>query len=427
MKVLWKVLLAGSLFFVPSTAHAIKVPVPIEGVNFNLGVNVQTHMSFNEAGTPDGRNWATDVYMRRTRLVANGDITKYFWFFFQVDNTNFGKYGNFTGRMVVQDAVVAFAPTGSTGNNVLFIDAGLIRVPSTRGTITNVNNNFTIDGHPDLIRGFAAAFFNANRTTGAELRGWTLNKKIGYRGGLFLGVKPSAADPTLNPKSNPLVAGLVNINFLGSQEGGFSYESLYFAKETLLSVSIAGGYQSQAIRVTKGVTDFKTAATTAFFELPFSEDTELVAQFNGYRHSMGTGSKDTGWGWSADLGYRFKWVRPYGTVEWFTSDNCPTDPAILSGAAFSACNNKAAGAHSADSRNFRAGLDFYFNKTLNHLMIEFSSNHGQSGWGPQSITAATAGYVPVSNTNPNGTHQPIDTVLSSPSYKSVLMQWAVVF
>lgn len=428
MKAPWKAFLVASLSLAPFAAHAIKVPVPVEGVNLNLGLNVQTHILLNENGAPNGTDWSADAFMRRTRIFANGDVTKYLWFFIQVDNTNFGKYGNFTGRMVIQDAVFAWGPTGTSGNDVFMIEAGLLRIPSTRGTITNVNNNFTVDGHPDLIRGFNGNFFNANRSNGIEARGWVVEKKIGFRGGVFEGVKPSAADPFLNTRGHPLLAGLVNVNFLGSQEGGFSYDTIYFSKVPLLSVSLSGGYQALAIRVPKGVSDFKTAATTAFLEFPFSEDTEVIAIFNGYRHSMGTGSRDTGWGWSGDLAYRWKWLRPYASLEWFTSDDCPTDPAELSGGALTTCRSTA-GAHNTDSRNFRTGLDFYFNKTLNHLMIEFSVNHGQSGWGSQSVTTATAGYTPLANDplRAGGPRRPIDTLLSSPAQRSVLMQWAVVF
>jgi hypothetical protein len=428
MKAPWKAFLVATLSLAPFAAQAIKVPVPIEGVNLNLGLNVQTHVLLNENGTPDGTGWSGDVFMRRTRVFANGDASKYFWFFFQIDNTNFGKYGNFTGRVVVQDAVFAWGPGGTTGSNVLLIEAGIIRIPSTRGTITNVNNNFTVDGHPDIIRGFNGAFFNANRSNGVEVRGWALDKKVGFRGGLFEGVRPSAADPFLNTRGHPLLAGIVNFNFLGSQEGGFSYDTIYFSKEPLLSISLSGGYQALAIRVPKGVSDFKTASSTTFLEYPFSEDTEVIAMFTGYRHSMGTGSKDTGWGWGADLAYRWKWVRPYASLEWFTSDDCPTDATDLAGAALTTCRSTA-GAHSADSRNFRTGLDFYFNKTLNHLMIEFAVNHGLSTWGSQSITTATAGYVPLSldPLTAGGPRRPINTLLSSPAQRSILMQWAVVF
>jgi len=426
MRASWKACLLISFSVAPFAAHAVKVPIPVEGVNVNFGINVQTHALFNENGTPDGTAWSTDIFMRRTRLVFNGDITRYFWFFIQVENTNFGKFANFTSRMIFQDAVAAWAPTGSTGNDVLLIEAGILRVPSSRGTITNVNNNFTIDGHPDLIRGFNANNFNANRSIGLEVRGWALEKKIGFRGGVFEGVRAgqgaAATDPGLNPNSVPLLAGIVQFNLLGSQEGGFSYEALYFSKVPLLSLSLAGGWQSNAVRVTKGVSDFRTASSTAFFEYPFSEETEVVASLIGYRHKMGTGSRDSGWAFGADLGYRWNWIRPYASYEYFSSDDCVPIAGESTGPQ---CNQ----AHTADSRNFRTGLDFYINRTLNHLMIEFSVNHGMSGWGPQSITAATAGYVPASldPIPPSTTRRPINTLLSSPAQKSILMQWALVF
>jgi hypothetical protein len=428
MKAPWKALLAASLFVAPAAAYAVSVPLPVEGTTMNLSINVQTHLLLNENGSLDGTGWSPDLFMRRTRIAVSGDASQYFWYFVQVDNTNFGKYGNFTSRMILQDAAAAWTPTGSKGGDALFLDAGILRVPSTRGTITNVNNNFTVDGHPDLIRGFNAAFFPANRSIGAELRGWVLNKKIGFRGGVFEGVRPSAADVGLNPKSNPMLAGIVNVNILGTQEGGFSYDSLYFSKDPLLSISLAGGYQSRAVRVTKGVADFQMLDSTLFFEYPFSESTELIFMATGYRSAMGTGSRDTGYGWAADVGYRWKWLRPYASLEWFTSDDCPTDATQLSGAALTACLGSA-GAHAADSRNFRAGVDFYLNKALNHFMVEFSVNHGQSSWGPQSITAATAGYVPLSldPLTTGGPRRQINTLLSSPAQRSLLVQWAAVF
>lgn len=428
MKASFRTFLSISLSLAPVAAYAVNVPLPVEGATMNLSMNLQTHALFNEAGSVDGTSWSTDLFIRRSRLGVSGEIAQHFWYFAQVDNPNFAKYGNFTSRLILQDAVFAFVPTGLTGGNVVFIEAGLQRVPFTRGSITNVNNNFTIDGHPDLIRGFNGAVFPANRSTGVEIRGWALGRKVAFRAGVFEGVRATAADPGLNPNSIPLFSGFLNFNILGTQEGGYSYDYIYFAKEPLLSISLSGGYQSRVERVPKGLADLQSANSTAFFEYPFSENTEVIAELTGYRSSVGTGSKDTGWGWGADLGYRWKWVRPYASIEQFTSDDCPTDPTQLTGAALTTCLSSS-GAHSADSRNFRAGFDFFFNKTLNHLMVEFSVNHGQSSWGPQNITAATAGYVPLSldPLTPGGPRRPINTLLSSPAQHSLLAQWAVVF
>ena len=72
------VLLATSLAVAPRVARAVNVKLPVEGATMNLSVLVQTHALFNEHGTPDGTGWSSDVFMRRTRVSASGDATKYF-------------------------------------------------------------------------------------------------------------------------------------------------------------------------------------------------------------------------------------------------------------------------------------------------------------------------------------------------------------
>jgi hypothetical protein len=413
MKGLRNLLAAGALLLAPAAALATKVPLPIEGATLNITPHIQTQMMFTENGTPDGTGWATDVFARRTRLYVNGDINKNFQYYFLLDNPNFGKFGNYTSRLIVQDAFASWSPLGNTGGTVLFVEGGLQFVPFNRETFTGIGNKITIEGHVDLSRGFTGAFYPASRSIGLQVRGWALDKKIGFRGGVFEGQRPSSSGPTANPMSRPLLAGFVQFNILGTQEGAYVYQSIYFTKEPLLSISVGGAYQSQALVVPKGVTDQKGLIGMLFFDYPLSEDMEVVAQFEPALYGNGSGSRDTGFGWGADLGFRYKWIKPYVSLEKFTSDDCPSD---LTGTAATACTGPT-GAHSADSSNFRAGLDFYVNKTANHFMIEFSVNHGQSAFGPQSITAAAAGYVP----------KGITGSLSTPAQRSVLLHWNVSF
>jgi len=138
--------------------------------------------------------------------------------------------------------------------------------------------------------------------------------------------------------------------------------------------------------VAKGVTDQRSLAGTLFLDYPFSEQQEMGFILSGYDYANGTGSRDTGIAFSADLWFRYRFIRPYVSCEYFNSADCPTDG--------SATAAQCAAVHTADSRNFRGGLDFYINKSQNHVTLEFSLNRGQSAWGAQSITAAAAGYVP---------------------------------
>jgi hypothetical protein len=301
------------------------------------------------------------------------------------------------------------------------LEGGILFVPNARDVITSIGNKPTAEGHPDMARGFNSAFYTASRSTGVGFRGWALNKKIGFRGVAVEGVQPTAADPGLNVHKNPAFAGFVNFDLVGSEEGGWLYQSVYFAKDPIVSLSIAGSYQSNAIRVTKGVTDQRHLNATFFVDYPLSEQQELMFIASGYRYGNGTGNRDTGLGGAVDLGFRYNWVRPYVSFEYFSSDDCPTDG--------SATAAQCAALHTADTRNFRTGLDFYINKVQNHIIVEFSVNHGQSGWGPQAITQANAGYVPLS-LDPlvaGGPRRPINTSLSSPVQHSVLAHWHMTF
>ena len=102
-----RLLLAAALFLTPLASRAVNVPLPVEGSTLNLTVFVQPQILINENGTPDGLGASYDLFIRRSRLQVNGDFSRHFSYYFQVDNTNFGESGNFTGRMIVQDAWVA--------------------------------------------------------------------------------------------------------------------------------------------------------------------------------------------------------------------------------------------------------------------------------------------------------------------------------
>ncbi len=407
-------LLPVVLLCLAPAARAVNVKLPVQDATLNLTVTVQTQLLINENGAPNGSDPSFDIYARRTRIQANGEITKYWAYYFQVDNGNFGKFGNFTGRMIVQDAFATFMPTTSKGGTVLMVDAGLTFYPAARLVITPISNQYAVEGHPDVLRGFNGTAFPANRSIGLQLRGWALDKKVGFRGGIYEGVQPIIA-AGLNQSRRPAFAALVNLDLIGSEEGGFLYPAVNFAKDPIVSVGGAVSYQSQALRVTKGITDQKSANVWLYADLPQSENAEFVFFLNGFLFGNGTGSRDTGKAASLDLGYRFGWIRPYVTFEYFDSDDCD-----LSNATLAQCGG-ATGVHTADSRNTRFGLDFYINKTQNHVQAEFSLNRGQSAWGPQSINVGNAGYAPLL---PAG-QTPFS--LGYTAQKSLLIHWSAYF
>ena len=97
-----RLLPASLLCLLSAAAHAVAVPLPTKDATLNLVVTIQPQVQINQNGAPNGTDPSYDLFVRRTRLQANGDVGSNWSYYFQVDNANFGKFGNYTGRMIVR-------------------------------------------------------------------------------------------------------------------------------------------------------------------------------------------------------------------------------------------------------------------------------------------------------------------------------------
>jgi hypothetical protein len=192
--------------FISTGAYATKVPIPIEGASLNILVQVQAQALVNQASTPDGLNPSFDVFIRRTRLLATGDISPSVDYLFQVDNANFGKYGNYAvPRAIVQDAWIGWSPTGFTGGTMLSIDAGILLVPISRHMLQSTTNFITADAMTDAFR-FPGNPTQAFRDTGVQIRGWILTRRSAFAAASSRGTSPStsrAASPAWPGRRTP--------------------------------------------------------------------------------------------------------------------------------------------------------------------------------------------------------------------------------
>src|SRR2546428_4188022 len=410
---------ATFLCLVPAASYAVSVPLPTKDITLNLQVFIQPQVQINENGAPNGTDASYDLFVRRTRLQVNGDVGTNWSYYFQVDNANFGKFGNFTSRMIVQDAWVAFGPFGTKGDNVLLVEGGLIFYPNARFTITSSANQPNIEGHPDMLRGFTSAVFPGTRSTGLQVRGWGLDKKIGFRGGIYEGVQPTSAATGPNYHHYPAFGLFVNADLIGSEEGSYLYQSIYFAKDPILSISVAGTYQADALRTLKGLANQRSLTSTVFLEYPLTDQQELIAILAGYLYGNGNGSRDTGKGVSLHVGFRYEFVRPYVTPEKLNSDDCTpsTGPAGVTAAQ---CLHE----DPAARPNSPARPDFYINKKQHHHLLDFTLNRSHSAVRAQSIAAhpTTSG---ASTFAPAG-QQPLAS-LGRTASKSFAMSWNCFF
>jgi hypothetical protein len=431
MKTRSRLVLGLVLLVAPMSSYAIGIPLPTTEATLNLDLQLQPQFLMNEAGTPDGRDPSYDLFLRRARISLGGNVGQNFSYFFQLDSPNFGKFGNYTGRLLVQDGWFGWAPTGITGGTVLYVDAGLLFIPFSRHILVATTNFITTDYQADALR-IPNNPFPAFRSVGVQVRGWALDKRIGFRGGVFEGYGPidqtagtCASDGAgcITPKRYPVFSGLVNFDLIGSEEGQWLYSAYKWGKNPILSVNGAATYQALALRNGFGsLANLRVFSGGLYLDLPNSEQSELVVEVTGYLNGNGTGSPNNGAGFAAAAGYRFGFIAPYLAYDFFESFGCSGGGGTPSELA--ACE---ANVDSANSRNFKAGLNLFFNKNLNHVNIEFGINHGLSAYGPSSITGPAAGYVPASldPLTPGGARRPFTNGLVNPNFKSLVVQWTM--
>jgi len=99
-----------------------------------------------------------------------------------------------------------------------------------------------------------------------------------------------------------------------------------------------------------------------------TEQAELVVDATVYLNGNGTGSPNTGTGFAAAVGYRYGFIAPYVAYDYFRSSGC--DAGSLSPSELDVCR---ASIDTANSRNFKAGVNLFFNKNLNHVNVEFGN------------------------------------------------------
>jgi hypothetical protein len=476
--------LALALLLAPAASFAVKIPIPIDGATLNLSAQIQTQFLVNQNGAPDGTTPSFDIFMRRTRILVNGDASQNFTYLIQVDNANFGKYGNWTPRAIIQDAWVGWAPGGITGGSVLYFDAGILLIPFSHQLLESTTNFIAADVQTDSFR-VTNSVFQGLRDTGIQVRGWAFEKKFGFRGGVYEGITPASpllgtapinnnqipavpvtitgtpptgttaqvagcaitpsvggpivATSCLTPHRNPALGGFINFDIIGSEEGGWLYGAYKWGKDPILSIGFGDNYQSLAVRnlITNNLNDQNIFSADVYANIPMGGDAgEIVFEGTFYKNNNGTNTANTGIGAMADLGVRFGKIAPYIALDYFQATDCDLSnaPAAQQTALTAACNAQAAGApHSADTREGKIGINYFFNKNLNHVNLEFAENHGQSTYGPTGISNANAGYAPLSLDPLTGTARrafggnfPAGS-LRNPAYYSLLLHWNMLF
>lgn len=292
-----RLLLATTLLsgmFMGTQANAATVFKDEEkGVAVNVGALLQPWFQMtapagdgkgsNGIGAPDGKSPSFDFFLRRARILVYGNVTKDLAYFIETDQPNFGKGGDFTSSMFVQDAFFSY-----TFMPELKLDVGMMLVPLSHHTIEGATGLNALDYHADTIRFPAGKIF---RDTGIQLRGLAVNNLLHYRLGVFEGVRapspsPAAAKP-LNKNGLPRVTGQLRFNIMGD-ESDFFLKGIYFSPKPIMSVGVGFDLQANGVRKLNGDPGlYRALSFDAFVEYPFTADDELIFKGNFFNYGEG--------------------------------------------------------------------------------------------------------------------------------------------
>jgi hypothetical protein len=227
--------LAIGLVFASTSIASGQVLIKVgDNVNFRLGVLGQ----FQADTLHDTRTdvTATNLFVRRLRLLFGGQVAKDVTFFVETDTPNLGKtlatVKNITPATIIQDAYGEFKPS-----NGFALDAGLMFVPFSRNSVQSAATLLPIDYGAYTFSQSAPTQSSTGRDTGFQAKGYFLANHLEYRIGAFQGVRNARSDNSMR------FTGRVQYNALET-ETGFFYAGTYVGAKKILAIGAAFDTQS---------------------------------------------------------------------------------------------------------------------------------------------------------------------------------------
>ena len=318
-------------FFFSTRAPAAGLKIGDESTYAKIALLLQAWSAFTDGGAPDPDSLDTDFYLRRMRVMLFGQLNDRVNFFFETDNPNFGKQGDFSSRTFVQDAWVEFNLHGA-----LQIDVGMLLVPFSHHGMQGATSLHSLDYHSGLIR-YPAGSHVVWRDFGVMARGLFFQDRIEYRLAILNGVHGGTDDPR-NPNDWPRLTARLTFNLFdaegGPGTGGFFYDGLYLSKteagvvstKKVLSLGVSADWQKDlnvdldATGAVQKRHDYFALAADLFWDLPLDSGGRLglsgQVDFFYYDH----GEEYSGYGLLSELGLRYDRFEILFCLDWFESD-----------------------------------------------------------------------------------------------------------
>jgi hypothetical protein len=337
---------------VSSTAQAVKVEVD-KDTFLDLHLLLQPWVQLRHNDPADAASIAAnpndfqaklqrtfgDFYVRRTRFVIGGQVTKWVSFFAETDMPNWGKGGNWnpTDRHT-HDVTIAGTPTTTSafgGSGPMYIQdaylqfniheafnivGGMILTPFIHNGAQGATSLHTLDYHADLMK-YPNNTNKVWRDNGVMFRGFLFKKHLDYRISITNGVNDgttmvaaTATAPAVVARTGecPRFSGRLQYNFFDAEEG-FFLAGTYLGKKKILSLGFAYDAQPKVYGWDKGT--YWALGGDVFVDLPMGKN-RLSGQLNFVGYG-GDNNPTRGKGMLFDLGYAIGKWEPIVALDWY--------------------------------------------------------------------------------------------------------------
>jgi hypothetical protein len=316
-------LVAGFLLVALPARGAVELKVS-DDYFMKLGLLVQPWVQLTN-DPQSATDLASDFYVRRTRVIMSGQVSKWVSFFMETDIPNWGKGGNWTPDFFVQDVFV----TGEFGE-AFKLDVGMILPAFVRQSRQGATSLHTLDYHTALVK-YPAGMTKVWRDMGVGARGLLFDKKLDYR--------VSVTNGKVGPVDDiPRFTGRLAYNFFDAEEG-FFLGGTYLGAKRVLSIGAAFDVQPDIV---DGGNAYYALGGDVFWDLPMNGGDRLSGQVDFVYYRGLDGKKPvldaqgqpvldaagqptttnalldtTGMGLLFDIGYAFGAWEPIIAVDWF--------------------------------------------------------------------------------------------------------------
>jgi hypothetical protein len=219
-----------------------QIGVKNEDVSARFGIQGQLWANWAQDATGTVPGYTQNLYLRRLRVMAGGEIGNDLTFFIQTDSPNLGKTPKSpTGGFMLQDAFLEWKMC-----NPLRIDGGLYVVPLSRNTLQSTTSYYTMDLSSLTTISNSSTQSAGLRDLGFGTRGFFLKNKLQYRFGVFQGERDEDGRNALR------TSGYLQYDF-GAPEMGYTFVGTTLGKQKILAIDAGfdaqGSYHAESANI----------------------------------------------------------------------------------------------------------------------------------------------------------------------------------